>query len=166
MPIISPVADNPFIDGRQSERAMTVRNGVERVFWELGWSTLPELTLKSGRRADLVALSPKGDITIIEVKSSVADLQSDNKWPDYRDHCDRLYFATLADVPAELFPIEAGLMVADAYGAETLREADEHRVAAARRKDVHLRFARVSAGRLARCCAHAGFDTSYFADQD
>ena len=159
MPIVIVAAVNPFVDGRQSERALAVRNGVERHFFDLSWVSLPELTLKDGRRADLFLVSAKGDLVIIEVKSSVADFQADNKWPDYRSHSDYLYFATLPDVPAEIFPQDAGLIVADNYGAEILREAPEHKVPAARRKALMLRFARASAQRLARLCAHAGIES-------
>lgn len=162
MPIVSPHASNPFVDGRQSERALEIRSGVERYFEELGWATLPELALESGRRADIVALSPKGDVTIVEIKSSIADFRADTKWPDYRLDCDVLIFATLADVPAEVFPQDAGLMVCDAYGGEILRSAPEHKMPAARRKKLHLRFARACAFRLARCCAHAGVASDAF----
>lgn len=164
MPIVSLATPNPFIDGRQSERAMSVRCGVERYLWEAGWVTLPELTLKNGRRADIAALSPKGDVMIVEIKSSTADMKADQKWPDYHEFCDQLLFATLADVPADIFPDEAGLMIADQYGAEVLRPAPPVKLAPARRKAVHLQFARASAARLARCCEHAGFDSSTFAD--
>lgn len=165
MPIVSVSTTNPFIDGRQSERAMTIRNGVERHFTESGWVALPELTLKDGRRADLFLVSPKGEMVIIEVKSSIADFQADNKWPDYRAHSDFLYFATLPDVPAEIFPEDAGLIVADNYGAEILREAPEHKLNAARRKSLMLRFARASAQRLARLCAHAGIESRDMASE-
>jgi hypothetical protein len=67
---------------------------------------------------------------------------------DYRLHCDRLFFATVVDVPCEIFPADAGLIVADAFGASILYEAPEHRLAAARRKTVMLRFAHAAALRL------------------
>ena len=89
MPIISPHSDNPLIDGRQSDRAMMVRRGVQRLFADLRLSMVPELALASGRRADLVALSAAGEIWIVEIKSSVEDFRTDSKWPDYRQHCDR-----------------------------------------------------------------------------
>ena len=76
-----------------------------------------ELPLPSGRRADLVALGGDGEILIVEIKSSVADFRADQKWMDYRLHCDRLFFATVVDVPREIFPADAGLIVADAFGA-------------------------------------------------
>ena len=158
MPIVSINATNPFVDGRQSERALAIRKGVERHFEELGWATIPELTLKSGRRADLVCLSSKGELTIVEIKSSIADFRADTKWPEYEEFCDQLYFATLADVPADIFPESAGLIVADTYGAEVLRLAPELKLSAPRRKLMTATFARTAAQRLARCCAHAGLE--------
>ena len=102
MPIISPIAINPLIDGRQSERAMLVRRGVQRLLMAMGAHVLPELSLATGRRADLVALTRQGDIWIIEIKSSIEDFRVDRKWPDYRLHSDRFFFATHPGVPAEL----------------------------------------------------------------
>jgi len=164
MPIVSLNTDNPFVDGRQSERALTIRMGVERYFTDADWATLPELTLPTGRRADLVAVSGKGQICIVEIKSSISDFKTDNKWPDYHAFCDELVFATLADVPADIFPLETGFMTADAHGAEMIRPAPVEKISAARRKSVHLAFARASALRLSRCCAHAGFDSAQFSD--
>ncbi len=164
MPIVQLAVSNPFIDGRQSDRALEIRAGAERYFTEHGCATLPEMTLSSGRRADLVALSPKGTVTIVEIKSSVADFRVDTKWPDYRDDCDALIFATLADVPAGIFPDDTGLMICDSYGADLLRNAPHHPMKPARRRDVHLRFARAAAMRLSRCCAHAGVDGTEFCE--
>lgn len=148
MPIVSPFNDNPLSDGRQSERALLVRRGVQRLFSDLGAVVLPELPLASGRRADLTVLGPKGEFLIVEIKSSVEDFRADNKWPEYRLHCDRFYFATHPEVPAGIFPDEAGFILADGHGAEILREAPEHRLAGATRKAMMLRFARAGARRL------------------
>lgn len=148
MPIVSPILANPLVDGRQSERAMRVRRGVQRLLIEMGASVVPELSLASGRRADLVALTRKGDIWIIEVKSSIEDFRVDRKWPEYRLHSDRFFFATHPEVPAEIFPEECGFILSDGYGAEMLREAPEHRLAAATRKALTLRIARAAANRL------------------
>ena len=148
MPIISPHSTNPLIDGRQSDRAMMVRRGVQRLFADLKLSMVPELALASGRRADLVALGPSGEIWIVEIKSSIEDFRTDSKWPDYRQHCDRLFFATHAGVPAEIFPEDCGLIIADEWSGHLLREAPEHRLAAATRKAMMLRFARAAADRL------------------
>ena len=148
MPIVSPIPLNPLIDGRQSERAMLVRRGVQRLLTQMGAHVLPELSLATGRRADLVALTRSGDIWIIEVKSSIEDFRVDRKWPDYRLHSDRFFFATHPGVPAEIFPEECGFILSDGYGAEILREAPEHRLAPATRKALMLRLARAGASRL------------------
>ena len=107
-----------------------------------------ELPLPSGRRADLVALGGDGEILIVEIKSSVADFRADQKWMDYRLHCDRLFFATIVDVPCEIFPADAGLIVADAFGASICLKRRSIGFAAARRKTVMLRFAHAAALRL------------------
>jgi hypothetical protein len=137
-----------YTDGRQSETALAVQRGVGRLLRAEGFSVVTELTLLSGRRADIIAINPAGTIFIIEVKSSIEDFRADHKWQDYRMHCDRLYFATHASVPQMIFPEDAGFILADAHGAEVLREAPEHRLAGATRKAVTLRFAHAAANRL------------------
>ncbi|MBE7158733.1 MAG: MmcB family DNA repair protein [Rhodospirillales bacterium] len=148
MPIVNAFRSNPLIDGRQSERAMIVRRGVQRLLITMGAHVLPEISLAGGRRADLVALTRKGDIWIIEIKSSIEDFRVDRKWPEYRLHCDRFFFATHPDVPAEIFPEEAGFILSDGYGAEMMRDAPEHRLAPHLRKALMLRVARAGAARL------------------
>ena len=139
---------HPPRDGRQSETALMIQRGVGRLLRASGFAMVTELPLASGRRADIVAVDGAGEIWIIEVKSSVEDFRVDLKWPEYRRHCDRLYFATHAGVPAEIFPADSGLIVADAYGAYFATAAPEHRLAGATRKAMLLRFARAAAGRL------------------
>src|SRR5262249_45747965 len=104
-------------DGRQSETARKIARGTARLLHAPGYCVVSELSLSSGRRADLVALSGDGEIWIVEVKSSVADFRADQKWMDYRMHCDRLFFATVVEVPCDIFPKDTGLIVADAFGA-------------------------------------------------
>ena len=128
--------------------ALSVQRGVRRLFARLGAVTVTELTLASGRRADVVALSRDGVLTIVEVKSSVADFRADRKWPEYRLFCDRFFFAIPESVPAEIIPEDAGLILADGFGAAILREAPLHGLAAARRKALTLRFARSAAAAL------------------
>lgn len=139
-----------IFDRRQSETALAVARGTARLLRSLGFSCVAELSLPSGRRADLVAMNEKGEIWIVEIKSSVEDLRADQKWPDYRAHCDRLFFAFTQDLPCEIFPADTGLIVADAYGAHVQCEAPEHRLAAATRKSMMLRFAMTAAYRLNR----------------
>ena len=148
MPIVSPIPLNPLADGRQSERALVIRRGVQRLLIEMGAAVLPELCLPTGRRADLVALTRSGDIWIIEIKSSVEDFRVDRKWPEYRLFCDRFFFATHPEVPAHIFPEECGFLLSDGYGAEMMREAPEHRLAAHARKALMLRIARAGAARI------------------
>src|SRR6266702_1065727 len=137
------------IDGRQSSTALAVARGTTRLLHSLGFSVVSELPLASGRRADLVALGADGELWIVEIKSSIADLRADQKWLDYRRHCDRLFFATTLDVPCDIFPLDAGLIVADAFGASIVCEAPEHRLHPPSRKAMTLAFARVAALRLA-----------------
>ncbi len=137
-----------ILDGRQSLQAAAIQRGLCRMLKTLGFVTLCELPLKNSRRADIVALGPSGEIWIAEIKSSVADFRADQKWPEYREYCDHLFFAVASDMPMEILPEDTGLIIADKYGAEVIREAPEHKLAAARRKALMLRFARAAALRL------------------
>jgi hypothetical protein len=140
----------PPPDRRQSEAALAVARGTARLLRSLGFSCIGELSLPSGRRADLVALNERGEIWIVEIKSSVEDLRADHKWEDYRAHCDRLFFAFTQDLPCEIFPKDTGLIVADAYGAHLLCDAPEHRLPAPTRKLMTVRFAIAAARRMNR----------------
>ena len=137
------------VDGRQSPAALAIARGTTRLLHSLGFSVVGELPLASGRRADLVALGGDGEVWIVEIKSSVADFRADQKWSDYRLHCDRLFFATAPEVPRQIFPSDAGLIVGDAFGASIISEAPEHQLHAATRRRMMLSFARAAALRLA-----------------
>lgn len=144
------------VDGRQSETALKVARGTTRLLHSLGLCVVSELPLGSGRRADLVALADNGEIWIVEIKSSVADFRADRKWIEYRLHCDRLFFATTVEVPCEIFPKDTGLIVADAFGAEIVCEAPEHRMHASTRRSMILAFGRAAALRLAALADPSG----------
>jgi hypothetical protein len=133
-----------------------IARGVRRLLRARGFSTVTELPLLDGRRADVVALNGEGALLIVEIKSSVADFRADHKWRDYAAHCDRLYFAISAEIPAAIMPEDAGLIVADPYGAEILREATPRVIAPATRRAVTLRFAQAAADRLHRLIDPAG----------
>lgn len=137
-----------IFDRRQSEQAAAIQRGTCRLLQTLGHSVVTELPLATGRRADVMCLGRSGEIWIVEIKSSLADFQADAKWPEYRGHCDRFYFAVMSDFPHEVLPEETGLIFADRFGAELVREAPEHKLAGGRRKAVTLRFARAAASRL------------------
>ncbi len=130
--------------------AERLARGVCRALAQLGYVSLVEFPLANGRRADIVALGKSGDIAIVEVKSSIADFRADRKWTEYRGFSDCLYFAVPNDFPIVLIPEECGLIVADRFGAALIREGDRQTLAAARRRALHLRFARVAAARLSR----------------
>ena len=130
--------------------ALAIARGVRRLLRAHGFATVTELPLSSGRRADVVGVNGDGALLIVEVKSSVADFRADHKWRDYFAHCDRLYFAVDADMPLDVMPEEAGLIVADSYGGEILREPAPRAISPAARRAVLLRFALAAAERLHR----------------
>src|ERR1700722_7176819 len=116
-------------DGRQSETALMIARGVRRLLRARVFSSVTDLALTDGRRADIVAVNRDGQVMIVEVKSSPTDFRADRKWRDYVACCDRLYFAISERTPADLIRLEAGLIVADPYGAEIVREAEMQRMA-------------------------------------
>lgn len=138
----------PRPDGRQSATALMIQRGVARLLRAANFAVLPEFTLASGRRADIMGISDAGEIWIVEIKSSVEDFRSDSKWPEYRDWCDRLFFAISTEMEPDIMPADAGLIVADGWGADILRLAEAASLHASRRKAVTLAFARAAALRL------------------
>ena len=122
--------------------------GVSRHFASLGWVTVEELVPARGLRVDVMALGPKGEIWVIECKSSRADFMGDAKWQGYLDWCDRFFWAVDSHFPVDLLPTESGLIIADGYDAEIIRMAPEHKLAAARRKVMVQKFATHAARRL------------------
>ena len=127
-------------------RCVTV--GALRLMDQLSMACITEMRLANGRRSDIMALGDKGELWIIEVKSCRADYESDAKWHEYRPFCDRLFFAVNEDFPAELLPLDVGLIIADQFGGAMVRPAPEHKIAGARRKALTLRFARSAAQRF------------------
>ena len=99
------------------DRAAEILRGVSRFLAERDECSLAEFTLKSGRRVDLIALDRKGIVTVVEIKSSVADYRSDKKWHEYLEYCDRFFFAVAADFPLEMLPETCGVILADGFGA-------------------------------------------------
>jgi hypothetical protein len=146
----APIPDC-FVD--QPPIAGEVARGVTRLFCRRDWFAMCEVPLPNGRRADLMAIDPKGQLAIVEIKVSKADLVGDGKWRDYLDYCDRFFWAVPESLSAILeqdhfLPGEAGLLVADRYDAVIMREALDRPLAPARRKAEILRFARRAARRL------------------
>ena len=124
-----------------------VTRGAARLLMQLGYAPLLEVGLPNGRRADIMALSPKGRIAICEVKSGLEDFRTDLKWPEYLPFCDLFYFAVAPEFPQAILPEGPGLIVADGFGGAVLTEAPETPLAPARRKALTLSFARLAAWR-------------------
>jgi hypothetical protein len=142
-----------LVAASRPETTAQVTRGAARLLVDLGYAPLAEVTLPNGRRADLMALGPKGQIFIVEVKSGLEDFRSDQKWWEYRPYCDAFAFAVAPDFPREVLPDEPGLIVADAFGGAVLREAPVEALAGARRKALTLAFARLAALRAAGVAA-------------
>ncbi|WP_083957841.1 MmcB family DNA repair protein [Tateyamaria omphalii] len=122
--------------------------GVSRHLASLGWATVEELVPARGLRVDVMALGPKGEVWVIECKSSRADFMSDHKWDGYLEWCDRFFWAVDGEFPVDLLPEGTGLIIADAYDAEIIRMAPEDKLAPARRKVMVQKFATHAARRL------------------
>ena len=138
----------PNVPIRQDGVALA--RGVVRMLAQHDRPALTEVTLRNSRRADVMAIGRDGTVWIVEVKSSVVDYRSDAKWQEYRDFCDRFFFAVPPDFPAEIIPDDCGLIIADTYDVAIVREAPDLKLNAARRKAVTLRFARMAAERFSR----------------
>jgi len=125
--------------------------GVCRHLRQHDFLTLTEFAPASGLRVDVMALGAKGELWIIECKSSRADFIADHKWQGYLEWCDRYFWAVNPDFPSDVLPEETGVMLADAYDGEILRMPGEVKLSSARRKKLTLKFARNAADRLQKC---------------
>ena len=131
-----------------SPAATDIVRGTMRLLLDLDLASLPEFTLATGRRVDLMAVGRDGRLVAIEVKSCRTDFLTDRKWRDYLEYADQFYFAVAPDFPVDMLPAEEGLILADRYAASVIRPAQARSVAAGRRRSLLLRFARTAALRL------------------
>ena len=129
------------------ETTLTVTRGAARLMMDMGYAPVAEVGLPNGRRADLMCLGPRGDLVIVEVKSSAEDYLTDRKWGEYLPFCDRFFFAVAPHFPLALLPEEPGLIVADGFGGAVLREAPHTPLVGARRKALTIAFGRLAAMR-------------------
>lgn len=134
--------DIPSMAGQRLAR------GVARALQAYDFASVAEFVPISGLRVDLMALGPKGEVWIIECKSSLADYRADQKWQGYLEWGDRFFWAVPPDFPTAILPAETGLILADAYGGEIVRMGPDTPLAPTRRKSLTLRFARHAALRL------------------
>jgi len=139
----------------QATSTVSVTRGSERLLLDLGYAPLREVSLTNRRRVDLVGLNKQGRIAVVEVKSGVSDFRADSKWHEYLDYCHSFYFAVDSDFPLALLedtsvvPEDTGIIIADDFGGEILREARERKVNAARARTLVQKMARTGALRLA-----------------
>ena len=142
------------LDSTPPVTAVGVARGICRLFSRNNIWCVAEMPLRSNRRADLMGIDAKGQVVIVEIKVSRADLLGDSKWTDYLEHCDRFYWGLAgqldpACMASEAFlPDRCGLIMADDYDAEILRPAATVPLAAARRKAETERLARTAMRRL------------------
>ena len=136
---------------RRPDITVEVTRGAARLLVGLGFAPLAEVSLPNGRRADLMALGPRGEIIIVEVKSSLEDYRVDRKWGEYAPFCERFYFAVAPEFPRHILPCDAdgglGLIIADGFGGAVVCESGFVPLAPARRKALTLAFARLAAMR-------------------
>ena len=132
------------------ETTQAVTRGAARLMLDMGYAPLLEVGLPNGRRADVMALGPKGDIVIVEVKSGLEDFRCDLKWREYGPFCDAFYFAVAPEFPQDLIGEDCGLIIADGFGGAVVRDAPSAPLAPARRKALTLAFARLGALRTLR----------------
>ena len=136
-----------FVTVTRPETTVAVTRGAGRLLIEMAYAPLLEVGLPNGRRADLMALGPKGEIVIIEVKSSPEDYLTDRKWAEYAPYCDAFFFAVAPEFPVALIAPEPGLIIADGFGGAVVREPGWTPLVAARRKALTMAFARLAAFR-------------------
>ena len=127
------------------ETTLGVTRGAARLLLDMGYAPLAEVCLPNGRRADVMAIGPRGDIVIVEVKSGIEDYRVDRKWPEYAPYCDAFYFAVSPEFPEGVLPDQPGLIVADGFGGAVVRPAPTTPLAPARRKALTLAMARLGA---------------------
>jgi len=124
--------------------------GTCRHLRDLGFACVEELVPTRGLRVDVMALGPKGEIWVVECKSSRADFQTDQKWQGYLEWCDQYFWAVDADFNTDLLPLDSGLIIADGFDAEVIRTGQGAKLPAARRSALTRKFARHAADRLHR----------------
>ncbi len=133
-----------------SRRKMTevLTRGVCHLFGNLGFATLKEFKLPNRRRVDVIAMNPKGNFSIIEVKSTVGDYKTDNKWLEYLPYCQRFYFAVPYNFPTDILPKECGVIVADAFDAAIKKESFCSELNPTRHRHLLIRFGHVAGHRI------------------
>ena len=132
-----------------SKNDTKIARGVMRHFSQMGLPSLSEYSPVRGLRVDVIVLAPSDEIWIVECKSSKIDFKSDKKWQNYLEWCDRYFWAVDSDFPKDILPFDTGLIIADSYDAEILREAPLNKLSVNRRKKIVRSMASTACNRLA-----------------
>jgi len=133
---------------RDTSDADAISMGTQTLLRELGWECLSEVTLSNSRRVDLMGINRKGEIIVVEVKSSLTDYQTDTKWEEYLDFCDYFYFAVNGEFPIDRLPESVGKIISDKFGGAIILDSQLSKLNGARRRSLTLKFARLAAKRL------------------
>lgn len=149
LPLERPSTDVASARSTETSAELLAR-GVCRALRGLGYRTLTEMKLASGRRVDVMGLDRRGRFAVVEIKTSLADLRADRKWSEYLPYCDSFFFGVPSSFPLMRLPIDSGLIVADRFGGEILRQGDTRPMTAATRQRQTLLFALKASGRLYR----------------
>ncbi len=115
---------------------------------------LREFKLKVRRRVDLIALSSKGHIAIVEIKSTPQDFLSDKKWTEYIEWADEFYFGVGEDFPVEILPEaeRAGIIITDGFDCHEVQPAPFKKLNGLRRSTLIREIAKVSMRRVEYNC--------------
>lgn len=141
-------AASPAAEILPTQPGQRLARGVMRMLYARGHASLAEFVPRGGLRVDVISVTPKGEIWVVECKSCRADFAADRKWQGYLEFCDRFFWAVDSDFPDELLPQGTGLIRADSWGGEMIRMSPESRLAGARRTRLLRDIARVSTMRL------------------
>jgi hypothetical protein len=136
-----------LVEVSRPQTTLAVTRGAARLMMAMGYAPLLEVGLPNGRRADIMAISPRGRLAICEVKSGIEDYRADRKWGEYLPFCDQFYFAVAPEFPRQVLPEGPGLIVADAFDGAVITEPPDTPLAPARRKALMVAFARLAAFR-------------------
>ena len=132
-----------------------ITDAVARMFIrERNNGVLREFKLKVRRRVDLIAVSEKGHIAIVEIKSTPQDFLSDKKWTEYIEWADKFYFGVGEDFPLEILPKadRAGIIITDGFDCHEVQPAPFKKLNGSRRNTLVREIAKVSMRRAEYNC--------------
>ena len=132
-----------------------ITDAVARMFiHERSNGVLREFKLKVRRRVDLIALSSKGHIAIVEIKSSPQDFLNDKKWTEYIEWADEFYFGVGEDFPLKILPEaeRAGIIITDGFDCHEVQPAPFKKLNGLRRNTLVREIAKVSMRRIEYNC--------------